>query len=156
MHLHAQLFDHALQAVLFDDALCLLRRFLRLLIQTLAQVFHLFQQLAIHSLGLSLLRIPLRFFLFQLRIFRLALLHDFLLTHGSCLLVQVKGPALYSYTLPISQTSADSILSPIKQLLASFPEPSADRASKCRDVYSPCLVPKDAMTSMSSCTPDPI
>src|SRR5260370_15750394 len=109
MHLHAELFDHALQAVLFDDALCLLRRFLRLLIQTLAQVFHLFPQLAIHSLGLSLLRIRLRFFLFQLRIFRLELLHDFLLTHGSSLLVQVKGPALYSYRFLISIAGGNKV-----------------------------------------------
>src|SRR5579859_7538887 len=97
MHLHAQLFDEALQALLFDDALCPLRCFLRLLMETLAQVFHFFPQLAIHCLGLSLLRIGLRFFLFQLRFFSLELFYDFLLTHGSSLLVQVKGAVLYSY-----------------------------------------------------------
>src|SRR5579859_1861647 len=97
MHLHAQLFDEALQALLFDDALCPLRCFLRLLMETLAQVFHFFPQLAIHCLGLSLLRIGLRFFLFQLRFFSLELFNDFLLTHGSSLLVQVKGAVLYSY-----------------------------------------------------------
>jgi len=39
----------------------------------------------------------LRFFLFQLRFFSLELFNDFLLTHGSSLLVQVKGAVLYSY-----------------------------------------------------------
>ena len=49
------------------------------------------------ALALSLLRSLLRFFLFQLCIFRLELCNDLLLTHGSNLLVQVKGQALYSY-----------------------------------------------------------